>query len=192
MAKTSMVNRETKRAKLAKKFAARREALKKTVSSHTASFEEKMEAAVKLQKLVLGRFVALRLRGALNLWNLGSRRNGGFLRGTRHGSLSQTLEARTPIGGQRPSGNWSTSIGRLVEDSWENACRSCRRERHGERESDTPRGQFSGTMTSSGPGSWSSALRRAAPRYGALLKLGTRTETVTGRSALRPSSRALR
>ena len=51
MAKTSMVNRETKRAKLAKKFAARREALKKTVSSHTASFEEKMEAAVKLQKL---------------------------------------------------------------------------------------------------------------------------------------------
>jgi small subunit ribosomal protein S14 len=51
MAKTSMVNRETKRAKLAKKFAARREALKKTVSSHTASFEEKMEASVKLQKL---------------------------------------------------------------------------------------------------------------------------------------------
>ena len=51
MAKTSMVNRETKRAKLAKKFAARREALKKTVSSQTASFEEKMEAVVKLQKL---------------------------------------------------------------------------------------------------------------------------------------------
>ena len=51
MAKTSMVNCETKRAKLAKKFAARREALKKTVSSQTASFEEKMEAVVKLQKL---------------------------------------------------------------------------------------------------------------------------------------------
>ena len=51
MAKTSMVNRETKRAKLAKKFAARREALKKTVSSQSASYEEKMDAAVKLQKL---------------------------------------------------------------------------------------------------------------------------------------------
>ena len=51
MAKTSMVNRETKRAKLAKKFAARSEALKKTISSQSASFEEKMEAAVKLQKL---------------------------------------------------------------------------------------------------------------------------------------------
>jgi small subunit ribosomal protein S14 len=51
MAKTSMVNRETKRAKLAKKFAARREALKKVVSSQSASYEEKIEAATKLQKL---------------------------------------------------------------------------------------------------------------------------------------------
>ncbi|TWI00900.1 SSU ribosomal protein S14P [Luteimonas cucumeris] len=51
MAKTSMVNRDAKRAKLAKKFAARREALKKTISSTNASYEEKMEAAVKLQKL---------------------------------------------------------------------------------------------------------------------------------------------
>jgi small subunit ribosomal protein S14 len=51
MAKTSMVNRDLKRAKLAKKFATRRAALKKTVSSTTASYEEKMEAAVKLQKL---------------------------------------------------------------------------------------------------------------------------------------------
>ncbi|WP_147652176.1 30S ribosomal protein S14 [Vulcaniibacterium gelatinicum] len=51
MAKTSMVNREAKRAKLAKRYAAKREALKKVISSTTASYEEKMEAVVKLQKL---------------------------------------------------------------------------------------------------------------------------------------------
>lgn len=51
MAKTSMVNREVKREKLAKKFAAKRDALRKIVGSQTASYEEKMEAAVKLQKL---------------------------------------------------------------------------------------------------------------------------------------------
>ncbi len=51
MAKTSMVNRETKRAKLVKKFAAKRDALKKIVSSQSASYEERMDAAVKLQKL---------------------------------------------------------------------------------------------------------------------------------------------
>ena len=51
MAKTSMVNREVKRAKLAKKFAAKRAVLKQIVSSQTASYEEKMDAATKLQKL---------------------------------------------------------------------------------------------------------------------------------------------
>ena len=51
MAKTSMVNRETKRAKLVKQHGAKREALKKIISSQTASYEEKMEAGVKLQKL---------------------------------------------------------------------------------------------------------------------------------------------
>lgn len=51
MAKTSMVNREIKRAKLAKQHGAKREALKKIISSTTASYEEKMEAVVKLQKL---------------------------------------------------------------------------------------------------------------------------------------------
>jgi small subunit ribosomal protein S14 len=51
MAKTSMVNRETKRAKLVKKHAVKRAALKKIVSSQSASYEEKMEAATKLQKL---------------------------------------------------------------------------------------------------------------------------------------------
>lgn len=51
MAKTSMVNRDIKRAKLAKKYAAKREVLKKTISSAAASYEERMEAVVKLQKL---------------------------------------------------------------------------------------------------------------------------------------------
>ena len=51
MAKTSMINREAKRAKLAKQHAAKREALKKIISSQDASYEEKMEASVKLQKL---------------------------------------------------------------------------------------------------------------------------------------------
>ncbi|MGS1080150.1 30S ribosomal protein S14 [Pseudoxanthomonas beigongshangi] len=51
MAKTSMVNRDIKRAKLAKKYAAKREALKKIISGVNASFEEKMEAVTKLQKL---------------------------------------------------------------------------------------------------------------------------------------------
>ena len=51
MAKTSMVNRDLKRAKLSKKYAVKREALKKTISSPTASYEEKMEAVTKLQKL---------------------------------------------------------------------------------------------------------------------------------------------
>ncbi|MDH5822096.1 30S ribosomal protein S14 [Luteimonas sp. RD2P54] len=51
MAKTSMVNREIKRAKLAKKYAAKREELKKIISSETASYDERMEAAVRLQKL---------------------------------------------------------------------------------------------------------------------------------------------
>ena len=51
MAKTSMVNREVKRAKLIKQHGAKREVLKKVISSSTASYEEKMEAATKLQKL---------------------------------------------------------------------------------------------------------------------------------------------
>ncbi|MDH7454195.1 30S ribosomal protein S14 [Luteimonas composti] len=51
MAKTSMVNREAKRAKLVKKHAAKRAELKKIVSSQTASYEEKIEAATRLQKL---------------------------------------------------------------------------------------------------------------------------------------------
>ena len=48
MAKTSMVNREVKRKKLAKKFAAKRDALKKIINSQDGDFEEKMAAATKL------------------------------------------------------------------------------------------------------------------------------------------------
>lgn len=51
MAKTSMVNRDIKRKKLVKKFATKRTELKDIISSVTASFEEKMDAATKLQKL---------------------------------------------------------------------------------------------------------------------------------------------
>lgn len=51
MAKKSMINREAKREKLAKKYAGKREELKKIISSESASYDEKMEAATKLQKL---------------------------------------------------------------------------------------------------------------------------------------------
>ncbi|MFK3651244.1 30S ribosomal protein S14 [Lysobacter enzymogenes] len=51
MAKTSMVNRDLKRAKLAKKFAAKRDSLKKIIASDASSYEDKMDAVVKLQKL---------------------------------------------------------------------------------------------------------------------------------------------
>ena len=51
MAKKSMVNRETKREKLAAKYAGKREELKKIISSESSSYDEKMDAMVKLQKL---------------------------------------------------------------------------------------------------------------------------------------------
>lgn len=51
MAKTCMVNREVKREKLAKKHGAKRAELKKIVSSPNSSYEEKMDASAKLQKL---------------------------------------------------------------------------------------------------------------------------------------------
>jgi small subunit ribosomal protein S14 len=51
MAKTSMINRDIKRAKLVKKHAAKRAELKKIVSNPKSSYDEKMEAQTKLQKL---------------------------------------------------------------------------------------------------------------------------------------------
>lgn len=51
MAKTSMVNRDIKRKKLVAKHATKRAELKKIISSPNSSYEEKMDAATKLQKL---------------------------------------------------------------------------------------------------------------------------------------------
>jgi small subunit ribosomal protein S14 len=51
MAKTSMINRDLKRTKLVKRHAAKRNELKKIISSATASYDDKLAAAVKLQKL---------------------------------------------------------------------------------------------------------------------------------------------
>ena len=51
MAKTSMVNRDIKRSKLIKKYAAKRAELKAIVVNPKSSYEEKMEAQAKLQKL---------------------------------------------------------------------------------------------------------------------------------------------
>ncbi|HEV2623479.1 MAG TPA: 30S ribosomal protein S14 [Frateuria sp.] len=51
MAKTSMVNRDIKRTKLVKKFAAKRAELKAIVLNPNASYDEKMDAQSKLQKL---------------------------------------------------------------------------------------------------------------------------------------------
>jgi small subunit ribosomal protein S14 len=51
MAKTSMIERDNKRLRTAKRYAAKRAALKATILSTTASAEEKWEAQIKLQKL---------------------------------------------------------------------------------------------------------------------------------------------
>jgi len=51
MAKTSMVNRDIKRKKLAKKYAGKREELKKVITSGASSYEDKAEAVIKLSKL---------------------------------------------------------------------------------------------------------------------------------------------
>lgn len=51
MAKTSMVNREVRRAKVVKKFATKRADLKKRLADPTLSFEEKSELRRKFQAL---------------------------------------------------------------------------------------------------------------------------------------------
>ena len=51
MAKTSMIERERKRAKTVKRFAKKRAALKATIASASSSDEERREAMAKLQKL---------------------------------------------------------------------------------------------------------------------------------------------
>jgi small subunit ribosomal protein S14 len=51
MAKTSMINRDIKRKKMVLKFAEKRAELKAIVANPKSSYEEKMEAQTKLQKL---------------------------------------------------------------------------------------------------------------------------------------------
>ena len=51
MAKTSMVEREKKRAKIVRRYANKRSQLKAIVKSPSTSYEEKQEAIVQLQKL---------------------------------------------------------------------------------------------------------------------------------------------
>ena len=51
MAKTSSVYRNLKRAKMAEKFAARREKLKKIVMDKTLSAEERFQATLKLAEM---------------------------------------------------------------------------------------------------------------------------------------------
>ena len=51
MAKTSMINRDIKRTKLVKKHAAKRAELKKIIANPKSSYDDRMEAQTKLQKL---------------------------------------------------------------------------------------------------------------------------------------------
>ena len=51
MAKKSMVNREVKRAKLVKQYAARRAALKEIIEDQSKPMEERFKATMKLAKL---------------------------------------------------------------------------------------------------------------------------------------------
>jgi len=51
MAKKSMIAREHKRTKLVGKFEAKRKSLKAIISDPEASFEDKEDASIKLQKL---------------------------------------------------------------------------------------------------------------------------------------------
>jgi len=51
MAKKSMVNREVKRAKLVKQFAARRAALKVVITDQTKPMEDRFKATIKLAEL---------------------------------------------------------------------------------------------------------------------------------------------
>ena len=51
MAKTSMIQRDLRRAQLADKYAAKRTELKKIIVNPESSFEEQQEAIMKLNKL---------------------------------------------------------------------------------------------------------------------------------------------
>ncbi|HSR62035.1 MAG TPA: 30S ribosomal protein S14 [Gammaproteobacteria bacterium] len=66
MAKSSMVNREIKRTKLVKKYAAKRAKLKATISNMSLSEEERSVAREKLNKLPRNSS-PIRLRNRCNL-----------------------------------------------------------------------------------------------------------------------------
>jgi len=66
MAKKSMIAREVKRAKLIKKYKAKRDTLKKVISSPSSSIEDKEAAQLQLQKLPRDSSKA-RLRNRCNL-----------------------------------------------------------------------------------------------------------------------------
>lgn len=51
MAKRSMLQRERKRAKLVRKYATKRDALRKIIAGADATIDERMQAAAALQKL---------------------------------------------------------------------------------------------------------------------------------------------
>jgi len=51
MAKVSMINRETRRAKLVSKYSKKRAALKAIISNPDVSFDERQDAMFSLQKL---------------------------------------------------------------------------------------------------------------------------------------------
>lgn len=51
MAKTAMVERDIKRARMAKQYANRRKALKSTIMNKNTPIEERFEATLKLSKL---------------------------------------------------------------------------------------------------------------------------------------------
>lgn len=51
MAKTSMIERELKRAKLVDKYRVKRDALRAIMKSHTTSDEEKWDAQILMQKM---------------------------------------------------------------------------------------------------------------------------------------------
>ncbi len=51
MAKLSMIEREKKRSRIAKKYAAKRAEFKATINNASSSFDERREAMLKLQKL---------------------------------------------------------------------------------------------------------------------------------------------
>lgn len=66
MAKKSMVAREVKRSEIVKKFSAKRRALKAIIRNPNATFEDKENAQIKLQKLPRDSS-ASRLRNRCNL-----------------------------------------------------------------------------------------------------------------------------